>query len=96
MLCRLGNCNQNNHDHIYTVGQRDHQPPVTGSLAGGSLSCVTVSTHVRTEVNRPASVIPAAGYTFTGWSGGLTGSTNPATITMDASKTLGSAGTFAT
>jgi len=31
---------------------------------------------------------PAAGYTFTGWSGGLTGSTNPATITMDASKTV--------
>jgi len=96
MLCRLGSCNQNNHDHIHALAESDTRPPVTGSLAGGSLSCVTVSTHVRTEVNRPASVIPAAGYTFTGWSGGLTGSTNPATITMDASKTLGSAGTFAT
>src|SRR5450830_966573 len=31
---------------------------------------------------------PAAGYTFTGWSGDLTGSTNPATITMDAGKTI--------
>ena len=31
---------------------------------------------------------PAAGYAFTGWSGDLTGSTNPTTITMDADKTV--------
>ena len=31
---------------------------------------------------------PATGYTFTGWSGSLTGATNPATITMDADKTV--------
>jgi len=35
---------------------------------------------------------PATGYTFTGWSGDLTGSTNPTTITMDADKTV--TGTF--
>jgi uncharacterized repeat protein (TIGR02543 family) len=31
---------------------------------------------------------PHAGYTFTGWSGDLTGTTNPTTITMDANKTV--------
>jgi uncharacterized repeat protein (TIGR02543 family) len=31
---------------------------------------------------------PLAGYTFTGWSGDLTGSTNPATITMSANKAV--------
>ena len=31
---------------------------------------------------------PAAGYTFAGWSGDLTGSTNPATVTMNAGKTI--------
>ena len=39
-----------------------------------------------------ASVIltatPSSGYLFTGWSGSLTGSTNPATITMDGNKTV--------
>ena len=31
---------------------------------------------------------PATGYQFSGWSGALTGTTNPATITMDANKTI--------
>ena len=31
---------------------------------------------------------PSAGYTFTGWSGDLTGSVNPTTITMNAAKTV--------
>jgi len=31
---------------------------------------------------------PAAGWLFSGWSGALTGSTNPATLTMDANKTV--------
>lgn len=32
--------------------------------------------------------VAAAGYYFEGWSGGLTGSQNPATVTMNASKTV--------
>ncbi len=33
-------------------------------------------------------VAPNTGYTFTGWSGDLTGTTNPATLTMDANKSV--------
>ena len=31
---------------------------------------------------------PATGYTFTGWSGAATGTTNPVSVTMDAAKTV--------
>jgi hypothetical protein len=33
--------------------------------------------------------VPGVGWSFDSWSGGLTGSTNPDTITMDADKTVG-------
>ncbi len=39
-----------------------------------------------TEVTLTAT--PAVGYQFSGWSGDLTGSTNPATITMDGNKNV--------
>ena len=34
------------------------------------------------------TAVPATGYHFTSWSGDLTGSTNPATVTMDRNKTV--------
>ncbi len=34
------------------------------------------------------TALPATGYHFTSWSGDLTGSTNPATVTMDRNKTI--------
>jgi hypothetical protein len=34
------------------------------------------------------TAIPATGYTFTGWSGNLRGTANPAIVTMDANKTI--------
>ncbi len=34
------------------------------------------------------TAIPTTGYHFTSWSGDLTGSTNPATVTMDANKNI--------
>jgi hypothetical protein len=35
-----------------------------------------------------ASTAPDSGWELSGWSGDLTGSANPATITMDANKTV--------
>ncbi len=34
------------------------------------------------------TAVPAAGWVFSGWSGDLTGSTNPASITMSANRTV--------
>ncbi|MCL5877801.1 MAG: FG-GAP-like repeat-containing protein [Candidatus Bathyarchaeota archaeon] len=34
------------------------------------------------------TAVPASGWSFSGWSGDLTGSTNPATITMNSNKTV--------
>jgi uncharacterized repeat protein (TIGR02543 family) len=38
--------------------------------------------------NVTLTAAPASGYQFSGWSGDLTGSTNPATITMDTAKNV--------
>ena len=43
--------------------------PVGGTYASGTTVTLTP--------------VPEAGWTFTGWSGDLTGSANPATVTMD-------------
>jgi uncharacterized repeat protein (TIGR02543 family) len=34
------------------------------------------------------TAVPTAGWTFTGWSGDLSGTTNPTTITMNGNKTV--------
>ncbi|NLD94682.1 MAG: hypothetical protein GX639_18655, partial [Fibrobacter sp.] len=34
------------------------------------------------------TAVPAAGYQFTGWGGGLTGTTNPSSVTMSAAKSV--------
>jgi len=34
------------------------------------------------------TAVPNAGYQFTGWSGGLTGTTNPSSVTMNAAKSV--------
>ena len=52
---------------------------VSLSPAGGTYNEGTVVTLTAT---------PVAGWEFTGWSGDLTGTNNPATITMDADKTV--------
>ena len=58
--------------------------PSNGTIAlspsGGSYAKGTVVTVTAT---------PASGYDFTAWTGALSGTTNPATVTMDADKTVG-------
>ncbi|MCX6096908.1 MAG: stalk domain-containing protein [Caldiserica bacterium] len=54
--------------------------------AGGSIDrSPDSSSYARGAVIHLAAT-PSVGYTFSGWSGDLTGTTNPATITMDADK----------
>jgi uncharacterized repeat protein (TIGR02543 family) len=59
---------------VYTLTTAN--PSAGGSVTGGgSYNAGAVATVTAT---------PAAGYTFAGWSGDLTGTANPATITMNA------------
>jgi uncharacterized repeat protein (TIGR02543 family) len=56
-----------------TGGSIDRSPEAA-SYAAGTVVTLTAS--------------PAAGYVFTGWSGVLSGTKNPATVTMDADKNI--------
>ncbi|RYY99865.1 MAG: carbohydrate-binding protein [Chitinophagaceae bacterium] len=71
-------------------------PPVTNytlstgnsPLAGGTVSGNPAGSSFTSGTTVTLTATPAAGYTFTGWSGSATGTANPITITMDANKTL--------
>jgi uncharacterized repeat protein (TIGR02543 family) len=56
--------------------------------AGGSISRSPDATSYAPGTVVTLTATPVAGYVFTGWSGALTGTKNPVTVTMDANKTL--------
>jgi len=75
---------------------------VTAAFTAGATYTLTVTSPANGTVSRdpdlpsyPSGTLvtvtatPTSGYAFTGWSGDLTGTTNPATITMTANKTIG-------
>ncbi|MEN6387583.1 MAG: stalk domain-containing protein [Candidatus Cryosericum sp.] len=72
----------------YSMSSSHTLTAVTSPSAGGSVvkSPDAVSYIVGTAITLTAT--PATGYIFTGWSGDLSGTTNPATITMDSDKTV--------
>jgi uncharacterized repeat protein (TIGR02543 family) len=57
-------------------------------LAGGSVSRSPNQSSYASGTVVTLTANPTTGYTCSGWSGDLTGSTNPTTITMDANKTV--------
>ncbi|HOV49718.1 MAG TPA: InlB B-repeat-containing protein [Candidatus Cryosericum sp.] len=62
---------------------------VTSSpLAGGSVEKNPDQSSYFSGAIVTLLAVPASGYVFTGWSGGLTGHTNPSTITMNANKSV--------
>jgi pectate lyase len=56
--------------------------------AGGTVSNSPSGNSFTAGTQVTLTAVPASGYTFTGWSGGATGTTNPVTVTMDANKTV--------
>ena len=69
----------------FTQNQYTLDVPIIGS--GSVAKSPSKTTYIYGETVQ-LTATPAAGYTFTGWSGDLTGSVNPATITMNAAKTV--------
>jgi thermitase len=63
----------------YSLTTNGTNGTITLNPAGGTYASGTI-------VN--ATAAPNTGYTFTGWSGALTGTTNPGTVTMNANKSL--------
>ncbi|WP_299249527.1 T9SS type A sorting domain-containing protein, partial [uncultured Cytophaga sp.] len=63
----------------------------TYTLAVNMVGLGSVSPAVGTFVEGTTQILsasPATGYTFTGWSGDATGSTNPLSVTMTANKNI--------
>jgi len=56
--------------------------------AGGSIGWSPVATSYTSGTVVTLTATPAAGYTFTSWSGNVTGTANPETITMDGNKAV--------
>ncbi|MFT3680259.1 MAG: InlB B-repeat-containing protein [Ferruginibacter sp.] len=55
---------------------------------GGTITRSPNATSYATGSTVSLTATPAAGYVFTGWSNGATGTTNPVTVTMNAAKTV--------
>jgi uncharacterized repeat protein (TIGR02543 family) len=64
---------------------------VTTAVSPANAGTVTLSPNsasYSSGTSVQATATPATNYVFTGWSGDLTGSTNPATFTVDANKSI--------
>ena len=70
----------------YTASFNTQYLLTTNTSAGGTISPTTGFYNANSQVTITAA--PASGYQFTGFSGNLTGLTNPATITMSAPQSV--------
>lgn len=61
---------------------------IPSPAAGGSVTKSPDQAHYTAGSVVHLAAVPAAGYTFSGWSGDLAGSLNPAVITMTGNKTV--------
>jgi len=67
------------------------EPALFSSSTAGAGGTVTKNPDLATYSHGTSVTLtatPNVGYSFAGWSGDLSGSTNPATITMDGNKTI--------
>jgi uncharacterized repeat protein (TIGR02543 family) len=61
---------------------------LTTNATNGSITKNPSTTSYDSSTVVQVTAVPDAGYSFTGWTDDLTGSTNPSPITMDANKTV--------
>ncbi|PYL00205.1 MAG: hypothetical protein DME19_05920 [Verrucomicrobia bacterium] len=82
----------NNHDEYLDgtdpTSAASAQPRLTISASGGTVGVSPSLVQYSYLQAVTLTATPNAGFTFIGWSGDLSASTNPATLTMDRSKTV--------
>jgi uncharacterized repeat protein (TIGR02543 family) len=61
---------------------------VTNVIGQGTINSVPSGTSFSPGTTIQLTAVPSNGWNFTGWSGGLTGNTNPTTLTIDGNKTV--------
>src|SRR5450756_2115145 len=75
-------------NHTFTATFAVNPYTLTVNKVGnGTVTPATGTTYASGAVV-PLTATPAAGYTFTGWSGDLSGATSPTTLTMNADKAV--------
>ncbi len=71
-----------------TANEVDDDHTLTLSASHGSISAAPATALYDHGSSVTLTAVADAGYHFTGWSGGLTGSVNPSTLVMDADKSV--------
>ncbi|MBN1672820.1 MAG: lamin tail domain-containing protein [Kiritimatiellae bacterium] len=71
-----------------TATEADDDYTLTVTAANGTVTKSPNSTYYDNGSSVQLTATPNAGYTFTGWSGALSGTANPATLTMNADKSV--------
>lgn len=72
----------------YPFGTTYNLTTTASPTAGGSIALSPSGGSYSSGTTVTATAVANSGYTFSGWSGALTGSANPGTIAMNANKTL--------
>jgi uncharacterized repeat protein (TIGR02543 family) len=93
MPATFGSSNVANYIYsIYATYSSAPVPPATYTLTTSAVNGTVTRTPNKTSYTAGETVtlqaVPNSGYTFSGWSGALTGTTNPATLVMDANKSV--------
>jgi hypothetical protein len=78
----------NDDTRYYTMTAQGPTYTLTTSATNGSIALNPPGGIYNTGTVVTVTATPNTGWMFTNWSGNLTGSTNPATITMDGNKTV--------
>jgi uncharacterized repeat protein (TIGR02543 family) len=73
----------------YTSGYVLEFPKQTLTTTQPTHGTITGAGEYEPDTTATLTAVPDAGYAFTGWTGDASGTTNPLSLTMDASKTVG-------
>ena len=73
---------------IYGGGGATQMTLTTSVVGSGSVTRQPNATSYAQGSTVTLTAVPASGWTFSGWGGGASGSTNPLTVTMDSNKSI--------